>query len=103
MCRKSLFTSASERAKSPIEWTKVEAGACVLVATKANEVQRKVRDVVNVVYQRARPNASPLDVGSAFWDLRDAIVASEQDVSAMSSSHFHIPQHLSGGNLQKRS
>jgi len=78
---KSLFTSAKERAKSPVVWAKVEAGACVLVSTKANDIQRKVRDVVNVVYQRALPDSSPLDVGNTFWNLRDALVASEQDVS----------------------
>ena len=40
----------------------------------------QVRDVVNVTFRRAVPEAEPLRVGAQFWTLRDRVVAGEQDV-----------------------
>ena len=63
-----------------IPWWCVESSACILIAAKVKEVPRKVRDIVNVAYQRVHPARPPLQVGAAYWGLRDAIVACEQDL-----------------------
>ena len=65
-------------AKVQVAWWTVESSACILVSAKVNEVPRKVRDIVNVAHQRVSPHTEPLEVGAAFWDLRDALVHCEQ-------------------------
>lgn len=72
--------SPPPKCKVEMDWWRIEASACILVAAKVNEVPRKVRDVVNVAHQRTWPRTEPLEVGATFWDIRDAVVASEQDV-----------------------
>ena len=63
-----------------LPWWCVESSACILIAAKVKEVPRKVRDIVNVAYQRVHPARPPLQVGAAYWGLRDALVACEQDL-----------------------
>ena len=58
----------------------MECAAAVLLACKAGEVARKVRDVVNVAHLRGGASAQPIQVSAEFWDLRDAVVAAEQDI-----------------------
>ncbi|KAJ1494608.1 hypothetical protein T484DRAFT_1764925, partial [Baffinella frigidus] len=73
-------SSAREKEKSPLEWYKVECAAAVLLACKSGEVARKVRDVVNVTHLRGSSSSQPIQVTAEFWDLRDAVVAAEQDL-----------------------
>jgi hypothetical protein len=72
--------AAPSTCKVEMEWWRIEASACILVSAKVNEVPRKVRDVVNVAHQRTWPDSKPLEVGAKFWDIRDAVVAGEQEV-----------------------
>jgi len=52
--------------------------ASLLVAVKAQNGDRKLRDIINVVHAALRPSSPPLTIGQEFWSLRDAVVLMEQ-------------------------
>jgi hypothetical protein len=52
--------------------------ASLLVAVKAQNGDRKLRDIINVVHAALLPDSPPLTIGSEFWGMRDAVVLMEQ-------------------------
>jgi len=53
-------------------------GASLLVAVKAQNGDRKLRDIINVVHAALSPSSPTLTIGPEFWGLRDAVVLMEQ-------------------------
>jgi hypothetical protein len=45
---------------------------------KAQNGDRKLRDIINVVHAALSPLSAPLTIGPEFWGLRDAVVLMEQ-------------------------
>mmetsp|Transcript_35282 Transcript_35282/g.110251 ORF Transcript_35282/g.110251 Transcript_35282/m.110251 type:complete len:276 (+) Transcript_35282:128-955(+) len=63
-----------------VENWRLECAACVLIASKANEVSRKVRDVINVMFQLSGQEAKTLEIDESFWKIRDGVIAYEQHI-----------------------
>ncbi|XP_065836523.1 cyclin-Q-like isoform X2 [Oscarella lobularis] len=53
------------------------AAACLYLASKIDELPRKVRDIVNVSYRCLHKKEPPLDVSDRYWKLRDSLVTCE--------------------------
>ena len=79
--------------------------ASLLVAVKAQNGDRKLRDIINVVHSALRPDSPPLTISQEFWSLRDAVVLMEQrllracafqvefDASQLQASHCCCRAH----------
>jgi hypothetical protein len=65
-------------ASSPTDTDIAVLAASLLVAVKAQNGDRKLRDIINVVHAAVRPDSPPLTIGPEFWSLRDAVVLMEQ-------------------------
>ena len=65
-------------ASSPTDTDIAVLAASLLVAVKAQNGDRKLRDIINVVHAAVRPDNPPLTIGPEFWSLRDAVVLMEQ-------------------------
>jgi hypothetical protein len=65
-------------ASSPTDTGIAVLAASLLVAVKAQNGDRKLRDIINVVHAAVTPDNPPLTIGPEFWSLRDAVVLMEQ-------------------------
>jgi len=53
------------------------AAACIYLAGKIESQLIKIRDVINVTRGTLNRKSSPLDLGDAYWALRESIVQME--------------------------
>ena len=67
-------------ASSPSSTDIAVLAASLLVAVKAQNGDRKLRDIINVVHAAVRPDHPPLTIGPEFWSVRDAVVLMEQQL-----------------------
>ncbi|KAL1916927.1 uncharacterized protein VTP21DRAFT_5124 [Calcarisporiella thermophila] len=65
----------------------VLAMACVQLACKKTDAQRKIRDVINVAHFLLCPDQEPIDLGQHYWTLRDSISTAE--LILQRALHFH--------------
>lgn len=49
------------------------AASCISLATKVQEDQVGLRDIINVFHRSLHPDQAPLDLGPIYWSLRDSI------------------------------
>lgn len=56
------------------------AQACILLAAKAEENSRRVRDVINVAYALQHSDKNPLQVSESYWVMKEQVIRMEQVV-----------------------
>jgi len=69
-----FYMRASFNSQDPF----ILAQACLLLASKVEETNRRVRDVVNTTFRLHHPNLEPLQVTKEYWELKDAVIHAEQ-------------------------
>lgn len=73
----------------------VMSQGCILLASKAEENSRRIRDVLNTTYAVNYPDREPLRVSTEYWKMKELVVRAEQILLRafafdMAPSH---PQH----------
>ncbi len=53
------------------------ATSCIYLASKIEEDQLKLRDILNVCYKTVHSNLEPLQLDEKYWALRTSVIQTE--------------------------
>ncbi|KAJ3361792.1 hypothetical protein GGF32_006967 [Allomyces javanicus] len=74
--RKAHSQSAHAHGLKTVD-TLLFATACVYLATKTTDCNRKIRDVLNCAHSALRPDEPPMRIDTAHWKFRESLLAAE--------------------------
>ncbi|KNE60917.1 hypothetical protein AMAG_06679 [Allomyces macrogynus ATCC 38327] len=74
--RKANSQSAHAHGLKTVD-TLLFATACVYLATKTTDCNRKIRDVLNCAHSALRPDEPPMRIDTAHWKFRESLLAAE--------------------------
>lgn len=97
-----FFTQCSFSAYDPY----LISQACVMLAAKAEENSRRVRDIINTTHALQNPGKPPLQVTQEYWAMKEEVIKFEQlllrvfafDLNVQHPHHFvlHFVRDLEG-------
>ena len=62
--------------------------ASIYLASKVEEDDVKLRDIINVCYRGLHPDLMPLEISEKYWSLRNSIVQTELLIARVLSFEF---------------